>query len=425
MKKLKIILIFTLLATFCVANAQDFTVSNGTERVMIYNAKDDINHLYSGIDYLVVFAKIMPQAEIMYTGNGSSFDWYEFGNPAVPISNQPYISPQAATGYILKIDGSRTLSLWVIDYSEVQQQIDDIIIDESFTDVCNFTKLNLQGNLMPLWYQTPEGVTHQIGRELTVRYATQRWGSDSWLTVDTVVTETVYENSIEVPAPLTNTNFDVQVSDRFANDFGISVFSGQSATYQAFAVRNKLLTSTLTRDAENEDQRPDNPIFLEGSAPLDIHFIANPSAAVTHNQWNVFKENQFFFVRNEADFNYSFSEYGRYKVALVSSNEQCSYSDSVVVDISESILEAPNVFTPNGDGVNDEFRVAYRSLRSFQMAVYNRWGNKIYTSNDPQHGWNGNIGNREAAAGPYFYYIKAEGTDGKKYVKKGDINLIR
>ncbi|MDR2825060.1 MAG: gliding motility-associated C-terminal domain-containing protein [Prevotellaceae bacterium] len=421
MKKYKI-LIFIVLTTFCGANAQ-FTTTNGTSGVMIYNGGSGTD--YEGIDYIVVFQEIMPQAEIQYLGAGTSFEWYKFTDTSVSIINQSYISPEAATGYILKIDNSREITLWVIDYSQMHLEIDDVIIDPDFTDVCNFAKLNLTGTIPPLAYQTRDGINHFINREVSVNYQTQNWGTESWITVDTTVIETLNGNSVQVPAPLTNTTFELTISDPFAAAFGLADIVVQSNVYQAIAVKNKLLTTTTTREAENEDQRPDNEAFLEGSAPLDIHFVGNSTAAVTHNQWTILRENQLYFMRNEPDFRYTFSEFGRYKIVLASSNQQCTYTDSVVVKINESALEVPNVFTPNGDGVNDEFRVAHRSLRTFQMAVYNRWGNKIYTSDDPQGGWNGRIGNRDAAAGPYFYYIKAEGTDGKKYVKKGDINLIR
>ena len=122
----------------------------------------------------------------------------------------------------------------------------------------------------------------------------------------------------------------------------------------------------------------------------------------------------------------------------------------VTVNISESYLAVPNVFTPNGDGQNDEFRVAYRSLREFHCWVYNRWGHLVFEWTDPAKGWDGTIsGGRPAAEGAYFYVIRALGTDAAKnakysakasYKKKkanadesvigvyqlsGDINLLR
>jgi gliding motility-associated-like protein len=131
-------------------------------------------------------------------------------------------------------------------------------------------------------------------------------------------------------------------------------------------------------------------------------------------------------------------------------NAYCeSDSSEVAVQISESYLAVPNVFTPNGDGKNDEFRVAYRSLRDFHIWVYNRWGKLVYESTDPARGWDGNINGRPAAEGAYFYVVRAMGTDAAKnasfmmkaaynkkklnadesvlgiYQMSGDINLLR
>ena len=61
--------------------------------------------------------------------------------------------------------------------------------------------------------------------------------------------------------------------------------------------------------------------------------------------------------------------------------------------------------------MNDEFRVAYRSLREFHCWVYNRWGKLVYQWTDPAQGWDGTINGRPAAEGAYFYVIRAFGTD--------------
>ena len=130
--------------------------------------------------------------------------------------------------------------------------------------------------------------------------------------------------------------------------------------------------------------------------------------------------------RTDKDHRYTFTEAGDYEVKITVSNAAlCSDSNSISIKISESSLQVPNVFTPNGDGQNDEFRVAYKSITSFEAWVYNRWGRKVFYWNDPQKGWDGNINGKKATPGPYFYVIKATGSDGLKYLKKGDINLLR
>jgi gliding motility-associated-like protein len=131
----------------------------------------------------------------------------------------------------------------------------------------------------------------------------------------------------------------------------------------------------------------------------------------------------------EANPFFVFTEVGQQDVVLrvVNRNSGCEdISESLEVNISESELEVPNVFSPNGDGVNDEFRVAYRSLKKFEMVVFNRWGRKVYESSDPADGWDGTIGNTLAAPGVYFYYIRGVGYNADEvYELKGPIHLIR
>ena len=95
-------------------------------------------------------------------------------------------------------------------------------------------------------------------------------------------------------------------------------------------------------------------------------------------------------------------------------NEFCTFSDSVDITIVSSDLQVPDFFTPNGDGANDEFRVAYKSLKTFNGIIYSRWGRKVFQWTDPAKGWDGNINGRPAAEGGYFYIINAVGTDGQE-----------
>ena len=94
--------------------------------------------------------------------------------------------------------------------------------------------------------------------------------------------------------------------------------------------------------------------------------------------------------------------------------------------ITDAFMGFPQVFTPNGDGVNDEFRAAYKSLKHFDLKIFNRWGRRVYHSTDPAKGWNGKEGNAEAAEGVYMYVAEAEGFDkGVKIRRHGSVTLVR
>ncbi len=80
-----------------------------------------------------------------------------------------------------------------------------------------------------------------------------------------------------------------------------------------------------------------------------------------------------------------------------------------------------NVFTPNGDGINDIFRVEYEGTQEFLLQIYDRWGRRVFVSDVPEKGWNGNLPNgNEAPEGTYFYTCKV-GDE----LFKGNVTLLR
>ena len=219
------------------------------------------------------------------------------------------------------------------------------------------------------------------------------------------------------------------------------------------AVKMELVALATARDAKNELDRPSEQQLTDGnsySGILEVAFYSNPTPAAKHYQWSIYKSSERIVTRRDKDIRYAFSEPGSYRVVGKVNNEYCT-CDSMekIINISESYLRVPNVFTPNGDGKNDEFRVAYRSIKEFHCWVYNRWGKLVYDWTDPEKGWDGTINGRPAAEGAYFYVIRALGTDAPKnagymskisYNKKknkadqsiigvyqlsGDINLLR
>lgn len=86
----------------------------------------------------------------------------------------------------------------------------------------------------------------------------------------------------------------------------------------------------------------------------------------------------------------------------------------------------PNAFTPNNDGLNDVFKVHGQQPKSFRMDIFDRWGQRIYTSEKVDEGWKGtNLNGIELQTDVYFYNITGQCYDGTKIEKKGDITLLR
>ena len=69
----------------------------------------------------------------------------------------------------------------------------------------------------------------------------------------------------------------------------------------------------------------------------------------------------------------------------------------------------PNSFTPNGDGINDCFGIKYwGAVLEFQLIIYNRYGEKVFGTTDPNQCWNGLYKTKKPEPGNYVYYIKAK-----------------
>lgn len=102
------------------------------------------------------------------------------------------------------------------------------------------------------------------------------------------------------------------------------------------------------------------------------------------------------------------------------------YIDDVSVQLSENQTKIPNVFTPNGDGVNDTFRPYLFEPDDVNAKIYDRWGRVMYRSNDQFFEWNGeNQSGTEAPAGVYFWTINYNDKIGLSYNLRGYVILIR
>jgi gliding motility-associated-like protein len=108
----------------------------------------------------------------------------------------------------------------------------------------------------------------------------------------------------------------------------------------------------------------------------------------------------------------------------------CSNTDTVTVVVEVVICEepeifVPNAFTPNGDQNNDRVFVRGNTIRELVFRIYNRWGEKVFETNDPAIGWDGTYEGKVATPAVYVYYLDAICFDNQRFFKKGNISLIR
>lgn len=128
---------------------------------------------------------------------------------------------------------------------------------------------------------------------------------------------------------------------------------------------------------------------------------------------------------------FTFPDTGRQVVQLVVVHEfGCTDTTLAVLDIIPQIRYfLPNAFTPNNDGANETFlgKGVMEGATNFTFTIWNRWGELIFQTNDPEEGWNGRKNNtgEPSPNGVYVYVVKFNGPRGEPYELKGFATLIR
>jgi gliding motility-associated-like protein len=101
-----------------------------------------------------------------------------------------------------------------------------------------------------------------------------------------------------------------------------------------------------------------------------------------------------------------------------------SWSNQIMVDFNP-IVWIPNVFTPqNGDNLNNTFHVFAANYKSYQIDIYNRWGEHIFRSNDPNVQWDGSFKGSICDEGVYLYQVVVHGSKTDIF-RNGTLNLMR
>lgn len=133
--------------------------------------------------------------------------------------------------------------------------------------------------------------------------------------------------------------------------------------------------------------------------------------------------------QNEGPYTIKWTTPGNKQISLyVSTSGGCNADTSyATVIVSQSML-IPNAFSPNGDGVNDIFKInsVPADISKSSMLLFNRWGQKVYQTNSiAAEGWDGVFNDQLAPIGTYVYFITTTDTQGKEKTYKGNLTLIR
>ncbi len=114
---------------------------------------------------------------------------------------------------------------------------------------------------------------------------------------------------------------------------------------------------------------------------------------------------------------------GTHNMIIIATNEGCSDTINFsFIKQEDIILNMPNAFTPNGDGMNDVFKPVFNKMpESYKLIVYDKFGKTVFVSTNPETGWDG----QNSQPGLYVWKVIYKNVDGKAIEKTGNVTLIK
>lgn len=321
--------------------------------------------------------------------------------------------------------GIKTYTSWVFNnYAELTAEI-------LASDCNSFTLSGTVDSPTFEYVDLPGRQSKVLNKDLQVR----------WMNGSAIVTK--FTTAVVYDPPTKDTQYTFEVTDRFG--CGVST----QVMYQSIVTKASF---TYTLDERKSDTK-------KNEAPLTVTFRnTSENGDKGKYEWFIYKDLAKILAEKEAktfkdsievviysdDPVYVFEQTGSYKVKLVSkkvsANHTCTdtmyMSDYIIID--ESFIEAPNAFTPNGDGMNDQFAVKFFSMKTVKISIFNRWGKTVHVweSNNvrgfyntatsiAESVWDGKIGGKMASPGVYYWVAEGIGRDGKRRNENGFVHLFR
>jgi hypothetical protein len=334
-------------------------------------------------------------------GSGSfNYSWFKWSDVSksfsIPLKTETGVLTSSSNnldegGYKVIISGGFDTSL-----------VGWLFIDKPFSSAklqnytCDYVALNGKAAVDTFFYKNPaNGVPVRLSNVVTFL-----WSSDP---VSSIPYPDLELNPQTFNPPLEDVTYKLLVTDSFGCRSESSFF------YKSIHV--------------NADFSVDPP---KGEAPLEVKFTDKSIRGVKY-RWE-FGENKDSISELAVPKPHTYYIPGEYSVKLtVESELHCIDSmrfNKIIVDPSK--LDIPNVFTPDGDGLNDNFIVEAKSLRFLSVDIFSRSGMKVYSFfGDGEklrawEGWDGNVNKSSIKASPgvYFYIIRAYGWDDVDYNTK-------
>lgn len=230
--------------------------------------------------------------------------------------------------------------------------------------------------------------------------------------------------------------YDINETDELSS--GTETLSGDN-TAEEFVGTNK-------DDKDNSDTETKNESVSNNLLDKEVVAENLPTGKITYTKVSNQQPNDVLFNSNAKHFTavkwnfgdgsesteqvaeHTYTKPGEYTITLTVQGENEVYEEqsSIIVQGVSSIENIPNVFTPNGDQINDFFKIETTAIQEFFISIQDEKGTIVFKSNKSDFSWNGcDLGGNSLEQGRYTYIIVATGTDGKKFKLPGQIYIKR
>ena len=154
-----------------------------------------------------------------------------------------------------------------------------------------------------------------------------------------------------------------------------------------------------------------------------IHFNSHFYSSIDSYEWDLGDGT----TNTAPSFYHTYPDTGSYTTTLIGTNEwgckDTAYQEVYVAP--DFTLYIPTGFTPDGDFLNDTWGVKGVNILSFNLQIYNRWGQLVYETDDIEEGWDGKVNGNYCQTGAYCYRIFMINGKRRKQLLTGSFNLIR
>jgi gliding motility-associated-like protein len=167
---------------------------------------------------------------------------------------------------------------------------------------------------------------------------------------------------------------------------------------------------------------PEKPV-----AGIDNVLLTNNTLGQEQTAWSWYMQQDRSFKSQQENTSYFFPGEGTYEIVYVVENKW-NCSDTVIKLLTiepDFVIYVPNAFTPNADSRNESFKPSVRGVSHYNFEVFNRWGERLFVTEDPEQGWDGSYKGQICKTDSYVWKIVLKTAAGEQREYKGSVVLLK